>query len=86
MTTTLATLLGKRIREARARSGLSESEFADMVGCCPRLMRYWCAGQRIPSVEQLVRIAVTADAPPSWLLMPLDGCAHAVLYGEVSAC
>jgi DNA-binding transcriptional regulator YiaG len=82
---TVAGELGRRVREARLRSGLSVPDYAIMLGVCPRVVAYWQAGRRLPSIPQLLRMSVVSGVPASWWLMPLDGQERALAWrGEAA--
>lgn len=49
------------IAEARARSGLTQSQFASLLGVSPRTLQEWEQGRRAPSgaAKTLLRVAQT---------------------------
>ncbi len=75
----LGQVLGVRIEEARKRAGMSIADFAMCVGVSERLLRYWLRGQRMPTVEGLMRVALIADVQASWMLYPVDGKEREIL-------
>ena len=52
-----------RLREALSRSGLSNAEFAELVGTSASRLSTYLSGKVIPSAAMLVRIEHAADLP-----------------------
>src|SRR5437899_10048871 len=52
-----ASSVGRRIREARERLGLTQGDVANMLGKTATAVSYWEGGQRSPGLEDLVEIA-----------------------------
>lgn len=48
--------IGKEIREARKKQGMSSKELAEKVGVNERLVRYWETGERQLSLENADKI------------------------------
>lgn len=60
--------IGERIREARERAGLSQTELADRVGVrVPTMYRYERRGM-VPRAATLARIADELGVTPQWII------------------
>jgi transcriptional regulator with XRE-family HTH domain len=68
----LTRLLRKRIVEARAHSGLSATDLAQLVGVSLRTMHRWESGTRRPTMEDLCKLACYCDVTLLWLLHDVD--------------
>lgn len=49
--------LGRRIREARERGGLTQADIAAALGKTPTAVSYWESGQRSPGLDDLAQLA-----------------------------
>ena len=49
--------IGKRIKEARERFGLTQAELAEQAGLTPAWISHFETDDRQPSIEKLCRIA-----------------------------
>lgn len=65
---TLKAALRARVFEARRHTGLRVCDFARMMGIVPRSVMRWEDGTRIPSIEDLCRIATYSGVSLTWLL------------------
>ncbi len=63
METAIIVTLGKRIRELRLRTGLSQEKFAAKAGLDRTYYAGIERGERNPSVKQLAKIASALDVP-----------------------
>ncbi len=61
--------LGKRIRQLRLRTGLSQEKFAAKAGLDRTYFAGIERGERNPSVKQLAKIATALDIPLAGLFM-----------------
>jgi Zn-dependent peptidase ImmA (M78 family)/DNA-binding XRE family transcriptional regulator len=48
--------LGRRIREARERKGLTQADIASALGKTPTAVSYWESGQRSPGLDDLTQL------------------------------
>jgi len=55
--TSIAPDVGRQIQRARRARGLSQSGLADSTGYALRTIQSWEAGDRVPRLENLVRLA-----------------------------
>lgn len=74
--------LGERIRKVRADLGLSQQQFADMLGVHRKTLNNWETGKHKPSYGDLMLMANTADVSLKWLAgeqfrPPIDGSTSA---------
>ncbi len=69
----LAAEVGRRIRRARARAGVSQEALAGRVGCARPTVCRWEWGRRLPALGALVRVAATLGVAPAALLPRSDG-------------
>ncbi len=60
--------VGTRINAALAISKHSQKELAEYVGVLPNVISYWLSGERTPTTEQLVKIAVYCNTSCDYLL------------------
>ena len=51
------------VAEARAKSGLSQSQFAQVLGVSPRTLQEWEQGRRTPSGAAQSLLAIAAKHP-----------------------
>jgi len=68
-------VLGKRIRQLRTRTGLSQERFAAKAGLDRTYYAGIERGERNPSVKQLAKIAAALDVPLAALFSE-DGDTH----------
>lgn len=61
--------LAIRIKKLREKLGLSQQEFADIIGIHLQSISRWERGTIVPSVEAIATIAEEFGADPLWLLM-----------------
>lgn len=64
--------LGKLIARRRRDRGLTQRDFATLIGVGATTQQYYEAGLRDPGVDMLVRIAHQCDLSLSAFLSPLD--------------
>ncbi len=64
--------LGKLIARQRAQRGLSQRDFATLIGVGATTQQYYESGLRDPGIDMLIRIAHQCDLPLSAFLSPLD--------------
>jgi len=64
----LGVAVGRRIRRARTRAGLSQAALAERLGCARPTVCRWERGRREPSLGVLVRIAAAVGVRPAALL------------------
>jgi len=67
-TDTAAGPIGRRIREIREHSGLSQAELAAKIDRTQTALSYWETGRRTPSLADLLDLAVALDRPVADLL------------------
>ncbi len=63
-----AAVVGRRIRAARERLGLTQAELATLLGRTPTSISYWEGGQRSPGLEEIVELARALAVAPASLL------------------
>ena len=68
-------VLGRAIREARERAGLSQAEVARRAGMSRSYLWGIETGRRNLTLSALLAIAAAVRAPPSSLVQALDGLA-----------
>ena len=61
-------LLAKRIRYARQKQSMSQSELARKLGVKPQAVQHWESGAANPKTDRLRNIALILEVPVSWLL------------------
>ena len=61
-------VLGERIRAARKRAGLNQTELGMAVGVEIKTISRWEQGQRSPRVEELQKLAEVLDTTAEYLL------------------
>jgi transcriptional regulator with XRE-family HTH domain len=66
----LPQILGRNVREARKRRGLSQEELAFNAGMKRSYVSDLERGTRNPSVKALARLAEALDVSPASLLLP----------------
>ena len=59
--------IGKRIQKARMAAVMTQRELAEALYVHESLISQWENGHKIPSQEQIKRIAEVCDANPKWL-------------------
>lgn len=64
--------IGKLIKEARKRAGLTQAQLAEKSGVAAISIHQYEAGKREPRVEQLLRLAPALNVPISYLLETED--------------
>ena len=69
----LAAEVGRRIRRARARAGVSQEALAARIGCGRPTVCRWERGRRLPALGALVRVAAALGVAPAALLPGSDG-------------
>jgi transcriptional regulator with XRE-family HTH domain len=62
------TELGKRIRKARAKAGLSQQGLAHLIDRTPASVSNWERAERTPDFVEIRKIAEWTNADPRWLL------------------
>ncbi len=62
-------LISKRIQHYRHLAKLSQEELADMVGVSDTYIRKLEAGDRLPSLNVVMRLASALDTTPNHLLL-----------------
>ena len=60
--------IGARIKEARARMGLTQRQLSEMVGVSPHAVWSWEAGKMKPTPEHLLEVAYRCETSTDWLL------------------
>lgn len=60
--------IGERIKEARKKAGLKQSELAEKLGVAVITIGQYERGIRQPRLEQFQRIAVVLDVDVNWLM------------------
>lgn len=63
-------LLGKRIREARKRCGLTQQELADQTGLAVKTVQDIEKGRKNPTYETLARLIGRLGMPPNTVFSP----------------
>ena len=74
------TSFGERLRELRKEKGLSQDEFAKMLGTSKQILSRYELGQRSPKIEQVSKYAEKLKVSVDYLLG--DSEAEAI-YGEI---
>jgi transcriptional regulator with XRE-family HTH domain len=79
-----ASLFGRRLREARERSGLPQDRLGIAIGldegtASARISRYE-TGIHAPPFETAVRLAGVLKVPPAFLYCPEDELARVILW------
>ena len=62
------TSFGERLRELRKEKGLSQDEFAQMLGTSKQILRRYELGQRSPNIEQVSKYAEKLKVSVDYLL------------------
>ena len=62
------TSFGERLRELRKEKGLSQDEFAKMLGTSKQILRRYELGQRSPNIEQVSKYAEKLKVSVDYLL------------------
>jgi len=57
-----------RLRELRKKNSKKQTEIADYIGVVSRTLRHYEAGQAIPDIERLIKIADFFDVSADYLL------------------
>lgn len=65
--------LGKRIKEARIRLGLSQAALAERTGLSQTSINFWENGKRVPKSSSLLKLAPALDLAPQELTQYLIG-------------
>lgn len=76
--------IDKRIREARERAKLSQSELARRLGVAPAAVNQWESAARRPSRERIVEIAQQTHTSAVWLLLGDTGLQEQSAIGSLS--
>jgi transcriptional regulator with XRE-family HTH domain len=71
--------LGRRIKEARERAGLTQHALAAKLGCAASAVCHWEGGKRQPPPERLVAIANLTFTEPEIFLDPTAPLPHEVV-------
>lgn len=64
----VAVEIGRRLKTARVRLGLSQYGIAGSLGIAQPTVHSWERGARLPSIESLMRVAAYLDVPITDLL------------------
>lgn len=59
--------VGKRIRQARKRSGMSQGDLGSYLGYSPSTIGRWELGYHEPTYSALLEIASILDVTPRWI-------------------
>lgn len=62
------TAMGRRIRRARLRAGISQQEVADAIGVGVTSVSRWEVGTRVPSAVRLAKLARVLGVSVDFLL------------------
>ena len=65
--------VGRRLREARCASGCTQAQVAALVEVSLRSLVRYEAGERLPNIETLMRLASAYGRPAEWFLETLKG-------------
>lgn len=65
--------VGRRLREARYVRGCTQAQVAELVEVSLRSVVRYEAGERMPSSETLIRLAVAFGRPAEWFFETLKG-------------
>lgn len=65
--------VGRRIKEARESSGLTQGNLAEQLGLTQTAISYWEAGKRAPGLDDIVRLANTLQREPSYFFPETAG-------------
>lgn len=60
--------VGERIRAARERMQISSTQLAGQIGMSRQLITNWEKGRRLPTLESIISLADTLNAPVTFLL------------------
>lgn len=61
-------LIGKRIREIRKSQDLSQADLAGKLGCEPPQVSRYETGTTLPTIDQLIKIALVLNVLPGDLI------------------
>jgi repressor LexA len=64
----MKTTIGQRIREARLRKELDQTDLAAKIDVATRTVQRWEKGEQVPDSNFLMRIAKATGVIPHWLL------------------
>jgi transcriptional regulator with XRE-family HTH domain len=67
-----AAKVGERLAKARARCGLSQTQLATRSQLDQARISYFEQGKRVPTLDQLLRLAQALDCPLQWFLSGTD--------------
>lgn len=70
---TLGNIVGTKIRAHRKLMGISQMDLADLMQCESTLISRYERGVTLPSIGQLINLAVVLKIPPSELLPEPEG-------------
>ena len=76
MPTSIASILGLRIRECRRSLRMTQQGLANRVYCTKAMISLIERGKALPSIELLVRIAEALGERPGYFLDPEDERGH----------
>ena len=68
---TFALELGRTIREAREKRGISQERLAEIIGMSQSSITNWEYGLYLPRVSEIVAMSVELDIPLDEFLKPL---------------
>lgn len=73
--------MAARVTAARKHGGLSRLDLADLCKVSERTVYHWETAERVPSLEDLCRIAVFCDVTLIFLLFDVDEQREAIARG-----
>jgi transcriptional regulator with XRE-family HTH domain len=71
--------LGRRIRDARKKAGLTQLSLADKLGTTQQMISRFESGKQGIRVDELIEIAAKCNVPLNYLLEESDAAAQALL-------
>lgn len=75
-------MIGKRLKELRIGSGLSQSAFGDVVGVAQQSVYQWEKDKNDPDLATLLRIADYFNVSADYLLGRTEGPTGNIVYSE----
>lgn len=61
-------MLDRKLRDLRAKQGITQTALAAAIGVTPRAVKYWEHGARIPGTYSLLALAHFFHVSPEYLM------------------